>query len=148
MSRVTNTVLIQGEPEHIFDLVTTPKFWPRWHPATVSVKGAIDQPMRLGDMIRERAKIGGVEGEGDWKVMECDRPRRVVLHVEGTAIGAVNITYQFEAGPDEVEFTRILDFDASALPENVRPLVERQMATDSAEGLARLKAFVEHQLSG
>jgi Polyketide cyclase / dehydrase and lipid transport len=122
------------------------KYWPQWHPASVSVSGAVDQPMHLGDVIREHARIGGLDGEGDWTVVEYERPRRLMLRVLGTPIGDVQITYRFEARDGAVEYTRVLEFDASNLPENLRMAVERQMETDSAAGLSRLKQLVEQQL--
>ena len=143
MSQVTTKISIHGTPERVFDLVTTAKYWPQWHPATVAVSGQIEHPMQMGDVIRERARIGGVEGEGDWKVVEHERPRRVVMRVPGTQVGDVQITYGFVTHGDEVEFTRSLEFDVSLLPENLRPVVERQMETDSAAGLRRLKELVE-----
>ncbi len=146
MSQVTTSIRIQGTLERVFDLVTTAKYWPQWHLATVAVSGQIDQPMQLGDVIRERARIGGVEGEGDWKVVNYERPRRVVLHVSGTEIGEVRITYGFEQHGSKVEFKRTLEFDASHLPENLRQATERQMETDSESGLRRLKGVVEAML--
>ena len=79
MSTVTNNILIRGEPGAVFDLVTTAKYWTQWHPATVAVGGQIDKPMRLGDVIRERARIGGTEAENDWTVSEWKRPSWVAL---------------------------------------------------------------------
>jgi uncharacterized protein YndB with AHSA1/START domain len=146
MSQVTTGTGIQGPIEQVFDLVTTARYWPLWHPATVAVSGAIDHPMRLGDVIREHARIAGVEGEGDWTVVEYERPHRVVLHVPGTRVGDVEITYGFEQQGNLVQFNRTLQFDASSFPDDGRRAIERQMETDSVEGLRRLKALVEETL--
>ncbi len=32
MARVINRVRIDGPAEQVFDLVTTTKYWPEWHP--------------------------------------------------------------------------------------------------------------------
>src|SRR5262245_8578270 len=59
MPRVVNSVRIDGAVEQVFDLVTTTKYWPQWHPATVGVGGVTERPIALGDVIHERARIGG-----------------------------------------------------------------------------------------
>jgi len=142
--RVTKNILIRGNANRIFDLVTTAKYWTQWHPATVSVSGAIDQPMQLGDKIRERARIAGMEAEGDWTVAELERPTRVVLKMLATRLGDLQITYRFATRGDEIEFTRELEFDASKLPAMIpASLVEKQMDSDSEEALKKLKALIE-----
>lgn len=142
--RVTRSVLLSGKADWVFDLVTTAKYWPQWHPATIRVSGAIENPMRLGDVIRERARIAGMEAEGDWTVAEIERPTRVVLKMPATRLGDLQISYQFAPRGDEIEFTRELEFDASRLPALVpASLVERQMDSDSVEALKRLKVLID-----
>lgn len=142
--RVTKNILLRGNANRIFDLVTTAKYWTQWHPATVGVSGAIEHPMQLGDKIRERARIAGIEAEGDWTVAELERPTRVVLKMLGTRLGDLQISYRFVPRGEDVEFTRELEFDASKLPALIpASLVERQMDSDSAEALKRLKALIE-----
>lgn len=142
--RVTKSTLIRGKADWVFDRVTTAKYWPQWHPATISVSGAIEQPMRLGDQIRERARIAGMEAEGDWTVAELERPTRVVLKMLGTRLGDLQISYHFAPRGEDVEFTRELEFDASKLPAMIpASMVERQMNSDSEEALKRLKPLIE-----
>jgi uncharacterized protein YndB with AHSA1/START domain len=142
--RVIKSITINGLLERVFDLVTTAKYWPQWHPATEGVSGAVEQPMKLGDKIIERARIGGRVGEGEWTVAVHDRPHRVVLQLPATAFGDLEIAYQFEQQGEQVRFTRTLQFDLSKLPPQLdRAAIERQMDTDSEQALAKLKALVE-----
>ena len=60
MAQVTNTIVIDGPIDRVFDEVTTTRTWPQWHPATVEVGGVIDRPIQLGDKIYEKARIGGL----------------------------------------------------------------------------------------
>ena len=39
MATITNAIQIQGALAPIFDLITTTRFWPQWHPATIGVGG-------------------------------------------------------------------------------------------------------------
>jgi uncharacterized protein YndB with AHSA1/START domain len=79
MTSVITTVKIAGAPEPVFDLVTTARFWPQWHPATMAVGGVTERPYRFGDRIYERGRIGNQDFETSWKVVEYIRPSRVVL---------------------------------------------------------------------
>lgn len=79
MTRVANRIAINGPIERVFDVVTTTRHWPQWHPATISVGGVTERPIALGDPIRERARIGARVYEGEWTVAEHEYPLRVVL---------------------------------------------------------------------
>jgi hypothetical protein len=135
--------VIRGDPEAVFDLVTTARYWPQWHPATVGVSGQVQQPMQLGDVIRERARIGGVEAENDWRVTEWSRPRRLVMEMPGTRLGDLKITYSFELTDHGVEFRRELVFDVSAMPQEISLKIVQQMENDSRVATERIKALAE-----
>jgi hypothetical protein len=40
---VVNTVTINGTPKAVFDLITTARLWPQWHPATKGVGGVVER---------------------------------------------------------------------------------------------------------
>jgi len=147
MPRVTKKILIQGPMERVFDLVTTAKYWTQWHPATISVTGAIDQPMQRGDTIRERARVAGIIAENDWTVVKRKRLSHVALKMPGTRLGDLELVYRFQPRGAEVEFTRELEFDLSKLPPLTRSEIERQLLSDSEVGLKRLKTLVEGMLT-
>lgn len=139
MIQVTNRIQIQGPLEAVFDLVTTTRFWPQWHPATVGVGGVTERPMQLGDKVRERAVIGGKIYEGNWTVVEHSRPTLVALLMEG---GRIKISYAFEAVESATEFTRTLEFhpeDFGGDPASIEKLMHAQ----SEQALAKLKALIE-----
>lgn len=139
MALVVNTIEIDGSLEAVFDLATTTRFWPQWHPATVGVGGVTERPMQLGDKVRERAVIGGKTLEGNWTVVEHSRPVRVVLLMEG---GRINISYAFETVKAATEFKRTMEF----YPEDFggsAGLVEKLMYSQSEQALVKLKALIE-----
>lgn len=143
MANVTNTIHISGEPDAIFDFVTTARHWTRWHPATLRVSGQIEQPMRAGDIIREHARIGGMDAENDWKVTQLERPQRVVLSMPKTRLGDLKISYTFEPRGDGIEFVRSLEYDTAGVAAELAARIERQMVQDSEEAVRRLKGIVE-----
>ena len=142
MSSVVTTVWIDGPIEPIFDLVTTTRFWPQWHPATIEVGGVTERPVLSGDVVRERAQIGAKVYEGNWTVVEHQRPSRVVLRGES---GRVQITYLFQAHGTATEFRRVLEYRAEDFgagvddPEALQKLMHQQ----SEEALHKLKQLVE-----
>lgn len=79
MGEVTNTVLVRRPRAAAFDVATTGRHWPAWHPATQAVRGAIDHPVQLGEEIVEDVIIGGMAGTAHWTCVEYDQPHRLVL---------------------------------------------------------------------
>ncbi len=145
MSTVIHSIFISGEPSAIFDFVTTAKYWTDWHPATVGVSGQIEKPMRCGDVIRERARIGSADAENDWRVTEWERNQRVVLSMPNTRLGDLKITYTFVERDGGVEFTRELVFDTRGFPQDLADALTQQMESDSQIAIARIQKMFETQ---
>jgi hypothetical protein len=147
MVQVQNEVVIDGPIDQVFDQVTTTASWPEWHPATIAVGGVTDRPIQLGDQIHERARIGGQEYEGDWTVVEHQRPIRLRMVVPGSGTG---ITYVFAVeAPSATRFTRTLEFDPTAFAGSAADptVLERLMFTQSQEALGKLKRLVEGKVT-
>ena len=142
MTAVINTVTIKGPPKAVFDLITTARLWPQWHPATKAVGGVIERPYGLGDLIHERGKIGNADFKATWKVVEHVRPSKIVLQSQD---GPTRITYTFAAGKGTTVFTRKLEYQAENLA-SVKEL-EKVMRDQSELGVNQLKALVEKILS-
>jgi hypothetical protein len=147
MAQVITCSEIRGDPQAIFELVTTAKYWTDWHPATLAVSGQIERPMKVGDVIRERARIGASVGENDWTVTVCEPPRRVVLEMPGTRLGDLKISYLFEPAEERVLFTRELQYDASAFPAEQAAQINAAMQNDSQVATERIKAMVQEMLA-
>lgn len=143
MAQVVNTVQINGSLEAIFDLVTTTRFWPQWHPATSGVGGVTERPMQLGDKVRERAIIGGKTYEGNWTVVDHTRPARVVLLMES---GRIKISYSFQANGSATEFKRELEFYPEDFGAADPIALGKFMHAQSEQALAKLKTLVEEIL--
>lgn len=146
MTEIISTIQIQGPLPAVFDLVTTTRFWPQWHPATIGVGGVTERPFQEGDQIRERAQIGEHVYEGTWTVVEHLRPAHAVL--QGRE-GRIQIRYGFQPQQDAVVYTRTLlyhpeDFAAGvADPSRLAKFMDQQ----SQQALQKLKALIEQILA-
>jgi uncharacterized protein YndB with AHSA1/START domain len=139
---VVNTITIAGAPEAVFDLVTTARFWPQWHPATRAVGGVVERPYRLGDQVYERGQIGNRDFQVIWKVVEWAPPSRVVLRAEKPL---AQITYAFQARDGATIFTRELKYklENPAAAASATEEVDRLMRVQSEQAVTQLKELVE-----
>jgi uncharacterized protein YndB with AHSA1/START domain len=138
MTAVVNNATITGTPMAVFDLITTARLWPQWHPATKEVGGVVERPYGLGDFIHERGKIGDKDFKVTWKVVEHVRPSKIVLQSQN---GPARITYTFKPGKGTTRFTRKLEYQVDNFA-SVKEL-EKIMRDQSERGVSQLKALVE-----
>lgn len=143
---VVNTVTIAGGQEAVFDLVTTAKLWPQWHPATQAVGGATERPYGLNDFIHERGRIGNQDFETTWKVTEHARPSRVVLQSQNSP---TRIIYSFQRRDGSTIFTRRLEYrlESVGAVATTATAAEQLMRTQSQQAVNQLKALVEKILA-
>jgi len=139
---VVNSVTINGTPKAVFDLITTARLWPQWHPATKGVGGVVERPYGLGDLIYERGQIGDKDFEATWKVVEHVRPSKIVLQSQKSP---TRITYTLAAGKGTTVFTRRLEYRADTFAA-VKEL-DKVMRDQSEQAVKQLKALVEKTLS-
>ncbi|MEZ4863667.1 MAG: SRPBCC family protein [Caldilineaceae bacterium] len=146
MTTITNHTHILGPAAAVFDLVTTLRFWPAWHPATTGVGGVTQRPFQLGDKLLERAQIGARSHEGIWTVVAHERPHRATLRMGN---GRLQISYTFTPNGNGVDFARTLEYQpadfAASIPDPDQ--LASYMFTQSEQALARLKALVEEILA-
>ena len=104
---VTTTLTIPAAACELFALVTNASQWPRWHPATASVRETPDRPLLQGESVVESIHAAGRCFDARWVVVECDAPRRWVIATDSPR-GCAWIEYALEPGPACTRFTRRL----------------------------------------
>ena len=140
MPLVSHHFVVDRPLAAVFDVVTTARFWPEWHPATRGVTGDVDHPAQLGDQITEHVTIAGIQGSGTWTVVERDPPHHMALEVS-LAFGQLRISYQLSpAAGGGTRFQRDLAFP------DLGPQVSAAMAAQSAEGAADLDRLVQREI--
>jgi uncharacterized protein YndB with AHSA1/START domain len=145
MTRIVTAVVIGAPIEQVFAFVTTPANWPRWHPASKAVSGAVDHSLKPGERLIEEVETAGYRGQASWVVREREAPVRWLIEGEGNTGGHALITYRLSVQPDGTRFERELVYRMPNAWYALLDLlfVRRRMAAQSAEALRRLKALLE-----
>jgi uncharacterized protein YndB with AHSA1/START domain len=145
MSRIVSAVVIAAPIEQVFAFATTPANWPRWHPASKAVTGAVDHSLEPGEQLVEEIEMTGYRGKASWVVRERAAPLRWVVEGEGGTGGHALLTYRLFAQTDGTRFERELVYRMpnawSALLDVL--FIRRRMSAQSEEALRRLKDLLE-----
>lgn len=143
-SPVISTMRIRRPIGDVFTFFTTPKNWPLWHPASISVAGATDHSLEIGEEVTEEFRAGGGKRTAVWRVTARDAPR--LWRIE-TARGKsrVTITYRLRTDGEDTVFERDMQYKFGGLwyslldPFVVRPHIERK----SAQAVSNAKEILE-----
>jgi hypothetical protein len=103
MSRIVSAIRIHREIGDVFDFFTTPKNWPRWHPASISVAGATDHSLDIGEKVTEEIRFGSRTGNEVWRVtarLERDMEYRF-NRLWSRLLNALFIRRHFEREPQQ-----------------------------------------------
>jgi uncharacterized protein YndB with AHSA1/START domain len=146
MPRILTAIQIARPPEQVFDYVTTPGNWPRWHPSSLRVAGATDHALEVGEQVTEDFRVAGRRGRVVWTVTERERPRRWVIQgrVAGGGGGgtvAYTLTPHAEGTSFEREFSYAIAQPLMRLLDAL--LIRPRIDAESAEALRRLKSELE-----
>jgi uncharacterized protein YndB with AHSA1/START domain len=146
MTRIITAINIGRPVEQVFEYITTPANWPRWHPSSLAVSGATDHSLTIGEQVTEKYQVAGRRGEVVWTVRASEAPYRWVI--EGTIAdggGGGTIVYTLAPRIDGTFFTREFTY---TMPNRLLALLDwlvlrRRVAAESAEALHRLKEALE-----
>src|SRR5512134_555906 len=73
--RIHSEATIARAPGEVFDFVTMPGNWPKWHLSSLGVSGATDHPLQVGEQVTEDFLVAGRRGRAVWAVTERVAPR-------------------------------------------------------------------------
>ena len=132
-SPVVSTMRIHRPIGDVFTFFTTPKNWPLWHPASISVAGATDHSLEIGEEVTEEFRAGDGKGTAVWRVTARDAPRLWRIET-APAKSRVTITYRLRADGEDTVFERDMQYKFGGLwyslldPFVIRPRIERKLA--------------------
>lgn len=146
-ARIHSGILIARAPADVYDYVTTPANWPRWHPSSLAVMGTTGHPLRMGEQVSEDFVVAGYEGRVLWTVTKREPPMAWTINGKIEDGGSGQISYHLTPTSDGTLFERDFDY---ARPNLLFLLADtfklhRLIDAESAEALRRLKAALEGQ---
>ncbi|MFP3554199.1 SRPBCC family protein [Paraburkholderia sp. SIMBA_049] len=147
-TRIVTVMPIARESTAVFDYVTTPAHWPAWHPSSLSVTGATDHSLGIGERTTEEFRVAGRRGEVVWTVVERKRPEKWTIDgtIEGRPAGTVSYALMPDTnGKDGTEFERTFTYRSPTLWFALlnAVLLRAKIQAESDEAVDRLKDILE-----
>lgn len=116
MPVMTNSVIIRRPIELVFDYVTTPAWWPIYHPLSRKVEPYMTHSFGVGETLVETCEAGSlglIEFAIAWDATENDHRTRFAIVGHAAELGGADarITYDFSDEADGVRFLRTLEYE-------------------------------------
>ncbi len=145
MARVFTVIAIPAPVEDVFEFVTTPATWPRWHPSSRAVSGATDHSLAVGEEVTEEFLVAGRRGQARWTVEAREAPYLWSARGEVPGGGRGELTYICAPGLGGTVFGRefVYSFASWRLALLDRLVFGRRIRAESVEALRRLRAALE-----
>jgi len=120
VTRIRNATDIEQPASRVYDYVTTPGNWPRWHPSSKAVHGTIDHSLQIGEQVTEDFRVAGREGRVIWTVVGRTPPSswKIAGEIDGRPAGTVQYQLAEVAGAGgeaRTHFEREFDYAAPNL---------------------------------
>jgi uncharacterized protein YndB with AHSA1/START domain len=145
-THLVHSIDVAASPDRVFDYVTTPANWPRWHPQSRAVSGVVDRTPQPGEQTIEDFEIAGRRGRAIWTSGTVDAPRRWAFAGRNeSGGGGAHIAYTLTPAPGGTHFERDIVYRGDNLLFAVVNALKIKgiMDADSAEALRRLKRAIE-----
>jgi len=144
-NRVINSVFIARPSEDVFNYVTTPGNWPKWHPSSLAVHGATGHSLHQGERVTEDYRVAGHEGTAEWMVVERNAPHtwRITATVGSRNAGWVRYEVAEENGGSR--FTREFLYRPNTLLTVIldRLSIHAKIDAESSQAVRQLKEILE-----
>jgi uncharacterized protein YndB with AHSA1/START domain len=146
MTKLQREIDIQAPPEAVYDVVTDPDCLGDWVTIQEELEQAPEGDLEPGSELRQRCKVAGTRFHLSWKVVEADRPKRVVWEGHGPMGSRAKAVYGFSRdGDGGTRFSYLNEFGLPGGPAG--RLAGRAVAAASGREadrtLKRLKELVE-----
>ena len=146
-THIRSSAEIERPVDAVYEYVTTPGNWPRWHPSSLVVRGATDHSLAVGEQVTEDYLVAGQRGTVVWSVTAREAPRRwVIVGTTAETKTRGEVAYTLMATPSgATRFERFFSYDLpdAPLPDEMVREYERRVQEESDEAVRRLKAALE-----
>jgi carbon monoxide dehydrogenase subunit G len=144
--KVERKIDIAASPDRIYDVVMDPHRLGDWVTIHAGLKDAPNGELREGSELVQSLRIAHRRFDVHWKVVEADRPLRVVWEGRGPLHSRAKVVYDFDShGGDGTCFSYTNEYSIPGGPfgriagRTLRGTSERE----SEKTLARLKKLIE-----
>jgi uncharacterized protein YndB with AHSA1/START domain len=146
-TRIKNEVVIARDPDAVFTYVTTPGNWPKWHPASKAVSGAIDHSLGVGEKVTEDFVVAGRAGRVVWTTIRRDPPREWVIEGDVNGRNAGVITYTLTPVAEGTHFEREFIYPSPNLLFALlnRMTIKSRVVEESDQAVRNLKDVLERR---
>lgn len=149
-TRIHTEATIARPPQAVFDYVTTPGYWPAWHPSSLGVSGTTDHSLKVGERVTEHFRVAGRTGVVVWTVTNRQPPVAWVIdgNIDGRKAGVVAYTLAPQGAG--TRFQRDFTYQSPNLLFAVlnRVMLRGRIEAESAEAVRRLKEALEKGPAG
>jgi len=145
MARTEISFYTQAPVEYVFDYIANPDNMSAWNSNFVENKGRLERPLAVGASWTQVSKIGGRTVEFCRKIVEYERPHRIVWEMTGFG-GRMLLTFELEAQGSGTKATYIADYTVpgSLLGRFAGKLgLENRAKRDTSRNIAKLKAILQ-----
>lgn len=148
MTRIYSATHIDRPIDQVFEYVSTPGNWPRWHPSSLGVSGATDHSLLIGEQVTEEFLVAGRRGHAVWTVTKREAPRLWVIEgqITGRDSGGT-VSYTLTPQDGGTFFEREFVYPTRGLLFTLLNwlFIRRRVQGESAEAVRRLKAVLERE---
>jgi len=115
VTHVHSEIDIARSPHDVFEYVSTPSTWPRWHPSSIAVSGDASHSLAMGESVVEEFTVAGQHGFATWRVVrrEPDHLWQIEGRIDGRVAGFVTYTLSGQQGG--THFIRDFDYPSRSL---------------------------------
>lgn len=144
-TRIVNAIIIARPSDTVFDYVTTPGNWPKWHPASLAVRGATDHSLTPGEKVTEDFIVTGRRGRVVWTATKREENREwsIVGDVEGRDAGLIIYTLKPVAEGTRFEREFIYPSPNLLFAALNRISIRSKVEAESTQALGNLKRVLE-----
>lgn len=146
MVTIQNTIIINRSIQAVFDIATTTKYWPVWHPQSLKVKGSIEHPIQLNERASEIVALLGQKRWVEWTCTSRDAPYYLKLEAKSKGIRS-EIEYKFKTVEGGTQFTRHLFYCFHPLLKPLELLSNNTMRRNQKISMDNMKELLLREIN-
>lgn len=143
--KLQHEVQIAAPPEEVYDLIADPDRLEEWVSIHVALLESTSEQLHKGSELTQCLRVAGQKFKVRWKVVESDRPRRLVWEGRGPVHSHAKVVNDLEPVDGGTRFSYINEYDlpGGRFGKMAGPMVKRVTAGELEESLDRLRKLVE-----